>query len=368
MFAARALAKRRAARATGANSVSSETTPTKPHQTKAATEDNEGSDASSLGQGGIGDDDENEAQQDSTGSSLPLLPRSGAPIHSFMTAGNTVVGVVIESQVSSKFKFGPIDDTCFWTRLIRTGLASRFDAIHKLGLIDAIKMDSAFTGLGAEFWVASAMGIPTDQQASVSEARKEVRDIFMQKRSHFVAHIFESIEDQITGTGMCHRTGRRVSLQKVCRVLKVVLFENRRHLLVAGPPCQPYSRLSGSNTRAGCEHHDLFFTIFGVPGRSGIDGVGLIDYILVNLPHCIIIEEVSTFKDADSRNKCFFPLKEMLHKIMNARDPQDPQRGAYYTAAHVFDVEPGKFVNMHRPRRSLLATRDVLNAKHLGSS
>ena len=210
---------------------------------------------------------------------------------------------------------------------------------------------SGCTGLGAEFWVCTAVGIPVANTAVGCDPCEAVRSVLLENSHHAFAHFYNDFRDMIAMKGRCYRCGTICDSAAgyICPVRKAVFPDQRQDLAVLGPPCQPFSMLSASNKASGASQHPLFYVLFPdnfkVVGLSG--GASVVDFLAVHLPVTVIIEEVASFGDVDKTDgKCW--LREMIKLIKGLLCPFSGE--LWYTGIDVFNDEPGKWMNVRRPR------------------
>ena len=349
MFAARLLAERRAAEAARlASSSHAPATPASPgasdqeavsgqlHQaTKRPLSPGSSSPGSSLGRPGarsvFAADNENAGNAGASPSGV---------VRGFIVGSSrTIVGAVVEPTT-----LGEGDSRYFWSSLLRTALAHRFDQLSRSFRIP-VALDSGCSGLGAELWVFDALQIPTTCDAVISEPCGESREILLKNHISKVHHAFSTLEEQARGEGFCHRHGKSCCTHQVDKDLKCVPRRKRRHLFIIGTPCQPFSSMSVTNRAAGGRSHPLYYVTFGHddPQRP----TGALDYIRIHLPHIVIFEQVESFGTPD-RVTQEVPLAKFVKDAKELRCPET--NAVWYTAIHALPVFPGKFLDVNRNR------------------
>ena len=198
----------------------------------------------------------------SVASSLESDPGVQDVSDSQLPAAHAVSDLPPTPSVSPVTILTPPDGRFYWSGIIRTALADRFDRVERLGM-QPVMLDSSCSGLGAEFWCIDGLGVPTDDQCTASEIRADTAAILLGKKGKHILHLFPTLRDQITGRGQCLLTGGKVEQRRVDFSRGAVPPALRRHLWVVGPPCQPYSYVSAENKALGCAAHPGYSVIFG---------------------------------------------------------------------------------------------------------
>ncbi len=254
------------------------------------------------------------------------------------------------------------DTRFYWAMTMRTSVANQWDRMFRRGLLRRWNLETGATAMGAEFWVCGAVGIPISSDSVGCEPHATVRELLLHNKRHMFGHFFENFEASIKREGHCFRCGIycRVSQDIICPVLKAVFPHKRRDCAILGPPCQPFSFLSGSNRQRGASSHPLFHVVFpdGM-GTPGIGGKSCIDFLAVHLPLTAIIEEVQAFGEFDSVDGVCW-LRRCIEIIKSIKCPFSGQ--LYYVAVDIFQENPGKWMDMRRPRLPEMLPAVVLPA------
>ena len=243
-----------------------------------------------------------------------------------------------------------VDQRFYWAMTLRTSVANRWDAMFRRGLLRRWNLDTGATGLGAEIWMCAAAGIPLASDCCGCEPHQAVREVLLHNQRHVFGHFFENFECMIKRCGMCYRCGTfcDASAGLICLTLRAVFPDKRRDVVVIGPPCQPFSFLSSTNKQQGASSHKLFPVLFPPEGKApAYGGCSVLDFLAVHLPLVAVIEEAVAFADVDTVDGVCW-LRAFVEK---AKALVCPFTGLlYYVAVDVYTEEPGRWLNMRRPR------------------
>jgi hypothetical protein len=194
----------------------------------------------------------------------------------------------------------------------------------------------------------------------LAEVNFNVADITAASLGNMVEALWGDLGAYIRGNGFCHKRGSTASMPNRQTSGGVWHPSRRAHVYCNGPPCQPYSPMSGLNARQSCEEHPLFSVLFGEsqePSRSS----SVLDVLRSTLPHSAIIEEVTQFAELD-KQAGYVPFRRFLKHVELFTDPYNENR-RHFTHVCVFFKDPGRFLSMNRPRiDELLRVHEQLKA------
>lgn len=141
------------------------------------------------------------------------------------------------------------------------------------------------------------------------------------------------MQEHAAGTGFCAKHGRVCTPADDTGAPSV-------DVLVAGPPCQPFSlQRSGFKSSGRTDHPLLSATLGG-------DEDSLISVARAWRPGVLIVENVQNFVKSDPVNK-LIPMRIFLDKLATIRNEHGQP---LYTGLHVFMLSPDLWFNMLRTR------------------
>jgi hypothetical protein len=224
-------------------------------------------------------------------------------------------------------------------RDILSKIASKFLDVRPIRVL------SCCSGVLTEAFAAAALGIKISVVVCDSDAA--CRNFSRQAHGHELLHYFPSMAclegDVIGGDCSVH--------SQYCTTAAADGEASSFDLLIAGPPCQPYSKLSGS--KAPPETHPLFSSLFTpeCDDGLGVSSGSLLAVIRKHRPKFGIVEQVagfsSTFKGRFLTRSPLLQFVDCLKEIVSEDGSQ------FYGGFEAFQLDAGPWIEMSRPRIAL---------------
>lgn len=220
-----------------------------------------------------------------------------------------------------------LPSSAWWSRPMYDSIASKWDSSQMCSR--RFRLAEACAGMGSAAWAAKCFNLPFDF-TSASDMKPASRTFFANNHTD-VKHFFPTMQDQAHG-GFCLQHGH------ICDPA----LEDMDDLLVAGPPCQPFSHYCDGSAPRSCWDHD------GVSALMGNEN-SLLDLLKARTPRSFLLENVLAFARPD-RKTGTVPLvafADAVKQILNKG-----RTGPHYTAMHVFEMGPNPWLAASRPRSS----------------
>jgi hypothetical protein len=205
-----------------------------------------------------------------------------------------------------------------------------------MGLEREMKILSVCSGLGSEQFVVGGLGLPVAHGTTFCDTDATSRRFIKANHGDMAGHIFHDMS-ALGGSGLCEMHG--------CTCVDDTGVIDG---VIGGPPCTPFSRQRAAGMKAVPPHkHEKWAATFG---REGGDRCGFLHMLRRKLPLGGVFENVtgmSTSNLPDGRSPLVLFLEE-LRAILNTAGEQQ------YTGVQVLKLDPMPFLNMCRPRLSVL--------------
>ncbi len=242
----------------------------------------------------------------------------------------------------------------YWAGIMNLAVADRWEIMaSRGGPREPMGLDSGCSNLGSEFLSVMQLQIPTDGMAECSEVDPIARQFLRDNFRHLVSHIWDDMLCHGQGSGRCSSHGMRCEARKDLMLGAPQPWHTRRgrrHCLVLGSPCQPFSKYSGR--QGHFSEHDLVETVFGhsfgFGPRTQAEFDSARDLVHRTLPYCVILEEIDEFADVDTKLKKS-PARLLLEDFIAIRDP-DAVGKQYYTAVRIYQRQASKLAAVSRNR------------------
>ena len=227
----------------------------------------------------------------------------------------------------------------WWESSIRHGSAPFWRALESRQLVRSLTCDSLCTNLGAELSVFEQLGLPVERIQCCDILPVPAHIALCNYRSRIDCY-WKSIADHSRRSGSCY------AHSNTCKRS----VASSKGLLIVGPPCQPYSELSGSGTPAN--QHPLFESLFGRGRHGGLglqrSGDSVLECVAATCPRAVMLEQVTAFAYA---RECFGGRSALDLLVDDFLGLRDEGGGPLHVAYHVFDLDAASFGHMSRSRK-----------------
>ena len=127
----------------------------------------------------------------------------------------------------------------WWAKPRMDSVAVKWDQLRP-SLLRTLRVGEACAGLGSASIAAKCLGLPLDRSGVACDLKPAARQ-FLINNVKYMQHVFKSMADHAAGAGFCYRHGAHCALGDGDGA--------RSDILVAGPPCQPFSSLRATHAQ-----------------------------------------------------------------------------------------------------------------------
>lgn len=213
--------------------------------------------------------------------------------------------------------------TQWWSRSITNACADKWDRMMPHRCERDFVVSEACAGFGSALAACRALGIPA-RGHTASDLKPASRSFLMPA----FEHVYQSMRDQgCDGYCCCHGSNCRPRITD--------------DVLICGPPCQPFSEYRPGRRSQGYDEHA------GAEASMGVSDDTIIAVLQHRRPRAFLLENVPAFAKMD-RQKNEVPLRRFITLL--GTHVRDEDGAPFYTAIHVFDMEPRPWLAASRPR------------------
>ena len=239
----------------------------------------------------------------------------------------------------------------WWGQAMLDAVATVWASRFARGLARPLVLHEGAAGMGSAHHACQVLGIPLATSGVVSERKQHARVVLCGTLPK-ACHITSTLKEHAQGHGFCHQHGCPCAWHD----------EPRCDVLVSGPPCQPFTQQRADYFQTGSANHCAYTTTLG--GPQDLDSV--FNVVSQTLPRCFLFENVLNILRTDPASGQL-PLVRLVELLQSIRDKDGKP---HFVATHVFQMDPGMWLAISRPRLSgnkkLPYSRGLTSEKRFG--